>query len=104
MTSLSANAQLQGRTVYRTAGSAQTVAPATVSSLARALPQQKVEKGKVWAVFILGAAGLFAGTILLENNEKLFPAISKANKAMAMARQSQQVHPEALAPIIDQVI
>jgi hypothetical protein len=68
----------------------QVVPPATVSSLAKPLPQQKVEKGKVWAIFLVGAAGLFGGTILLENNERLFPAIAKANKAMEMARQAQQ--------------
>lgn len=70
----------------------QTVPPATVSSLARALPQQKVDKGRIWLVFILGAAGLFGGTVLLENNDRFFPAISKANKAMATARAKQEVH------------
>lgn len=70
---------------------AQTVPPATVSSLARTLPKQQVDKGRIWLICILGAAGLFGGTVLLENNEKFFPAISKANKAMAQARKQQEV-------------
>ncbi|BDA43589.1 hypothetical protein COCOBI_04-6020 [Coccomyxa sp. Obi] len=68
----------------------ETVPPATVSSLARALPKQQVDKGRIWLICILGAAGLFGGTVLLENNEKFFPAISKANKAMAQARKQQE--------------
>ena len=71
----------------------QTVPPATVSSLARALPQQKVEKGKVWLIVVAGAVTLFGAAILLENNEMLFPAIAKANKAMSQARKAQQVCP-----------
>lgn len=68
---------------------AQTVPPATVSSLARALPQQKVDKGRIWLVFILGAVGLFGATVLVENNERFFPAISKAKES---ARRYQEVH------------
>ncbi|KAK9915339.1 hypothetical protein WJX75_007841 [Coccomyxa subellipsoidea] len=48
----------------------ETVPPATVSSLARAIPQQKVDKGRIWLICLLGAAGLFVGTVLLENNER----------------------------------
>lgn len=69
----------------------QTVAPASVTSLARALPQQKVDKGKVWLIVVAGAVSLFGAAILLENNETFFPAIAKANKAMAQARKAQQV-------------
>lgn len=78
---------------------AQTIPPATVSSLARAIPQQKIDKGRIWLICILGAAGLFVGTVLVENNDKFFPAISKANKALALARKSQEVHPSSIFPI-----
>ena len=61
-----------------------------MTSLARPLKAQTVNKGKVWLVFILGAAGLFGAAVLLENNERFFPAISRANKAMAATRKAQQ--------------
>lgn len=38
---------------------------------------------------MVGAASLFGGTLLLEKNEKWFPAISKANKALEMASKMQ---------------
>ena len=62
-----------------------------MTSLARPLKAQTVNKGKVWLVFVLGAAGLFSGAILLENNERFFPAISRANKAMTATRKAMQV-------------
>lgn len=40
----------------------------------------------MWLVLTVGAATLFAGTLFLESRESLFPAIAKANKAMAMSR------------------
>ena len=59
--------------------------------MAKPLPKQGVKKGKVWAIFIGGAVSIFATTVLLENNERLFPAIKKANVASQMARQRMQV-------------
>ncbi|KAK9845963.1 hypothetical protein WJX81_007015 [Elliptochloris bilobata] len=67
-----------------------TVEPASVMSLAKPLKAQSVNKGKVWLVFVLGAAGLFSAAVLLENNERFFPAISRANKAMAATRKAMQ--------------
>ena len=69
----------------------QTVAPASVTSLAKPLTQQRVEKGKVWLIIVAGAFGLFGATVLLENNEALFPAIARANKAMAAAQKARKV-------------
>lgn len=43
---------------------------------------QKINKGRIWLLIILGASSLFSTTIVLENNESWFPAISRANKAM----------------------
>ena len=68
----------------------QTVAPASVTSLARPLPQQRVDKGKVWLIVVTGAVSLFGATVLLENNEALFPAIARANKAMAAAQREKE--------------
>ena len=70
-----------------------------MTSLARPLKAQTVNKGKVWLVFILGAAGLFGAAVLLENNERFFPAISRANKAMAATRKAQQARARA-APCV----
>ena len=61
------------------------------TQMARPLPKPQVDKGKVWAVFIGGAAFLFLGTLALENNEAFFPAISRANKASADARKAAEV-------------
>lgn len=61
----------------------QTVPADQVTSLAKPLRVQTVNKGRVWLLFILGASSLFGATILAENNETFFPAISRANKAMA---------------------
>jgi len=54
--------------------------------MARALPKQQIDKGKVWVVFIGSAASLFILTVLSENNSAWFPAIARANAAMAAAR------------------
>jgi len=43
---------------------------------------QKINKGRIWLLIILGASSLFSTTVVLENNESWFPAISRANKAM----------------------
>ena len=69
----------------------QTVTAGEATGLAKPLPKQGVKKGKVWAIFIGGAVSIFATTVLLENNERLFPAIKKANVASQMARQRMQV-------------
>jgi hypothetical protein len=46
----------------------------------------------VWVVFIGGAASLFILTVLVENNGAWFPAISRANQAMAKTKkQVEQV-------------
>ena len=69
----------------------QTVTAADAVASARPLAAQPVRKGKVWLLLAGGAAALFGGTIALENNEQLFPAIARANKAMARSREQQQV-------------
>jgi putative intracellular protease/amidase len=66
----------------------QTVSTSEALQAAKPLTQsQAVEKGKVWILLCGGAAGLFAATLLLENQSKLFPAIARANQAMAAARK-----------------
>jgi hypothetical protein len=42
----------------------------------------------VWVLFIGGAIVLFTGTLAIENNDNFFPAIARANKAMAKMRAS----------------
>ncbi len=69
----------------------QTVPAASVTAVAKPIKEQKVDKEKVWLIFILGAAGLFGGTLLLENNERFFPAIYKANLAMSQAKKAMKV-------------
>mmetsp|Transcript_26162 Transcript_26162/g.66010 ORF Transcript_26162/g.66010 Transcript_26162/m.66010 type:complete len:265 (-) Transcript_26162:132-926(-) len=65
--------------------------------------KQKVDKDKVWALFIGGAVVLFTTTIALENNTSLFPAIARANKAMAkvkkIADEAQPPQPPAAIDI-----
>ncbi|EFJ45322.1 hypothetical protein VOLCADRAFT_106049 [Volvox carteri f. nagariensis] len=56
-----------------------------VTQMARPLPKQTVDKGKIWSIFIGGAVVLFGITIVAENNETLFPAITRANRAFRMA-------------------
>lgn len=56
--------------------------------MAKPLPKQEnIDKGKVWTVFIGGAASLFLVTVAAENNKSWFPAIARANEAMALARK-----------------
>ena len=61
----------------------QTVPPDQVTSVAKPLKVQKVNKNRIWLLFVLGASTLFGVTVLAENNESWFPAISRANKALA---------------------
>ncbi len=68
----------------------QTVAPSQLTQLARPLPKQTVDKSKIWTLFLGGAGVLFVGTVLAENKEEWFPAISRANKAMEMSRKATQ--------------
>lgn len=70
--------------------SLQTVAPQEATSFARSLPQQPVNKGKVWLVFLAGATGLFGAAVAIEKNSSLFPAIAKANQAMAATKAAQK--------------
>lgn len=55
--------------------------------MARPLPKQAFDKGRVWLVFIGGAASLFLVTVAAENNEAWFPAIARANAVMAARRR-----------------
>ena len=61
----------------------QTVTADQVTTLAKPLKVQTVNKNRVWLLFVLGASSLFGVTVLAENNEAWFPAIARANKAMA---------------------
>lgn len=68
--------------------SLQTVPVAQMTQMAKPLPKQEyIDKGKVWTIFIGGAASLFAITVAAENNKSWFPAIARANEAMAIARK-----------------
>ena len=60
----------------------QTVPADQLTTMAKPLKVQQVNKGRVWLLFVLGASSLFGATVLLENNEAWFPAISRANRAM----------------------
>ncbi|KAJ9510138.1 hypothetical protein QJQ45_015619 [Haematococcus lacustris] len=68
-----------------------TVSPSQITQYAKSLPKQQVDKGRVWTVVVGGAAILFGATVLAENNEAWFPAISRANKAVKMSREAQKV-------------
>ncbi|GFH09311.1 uncharacterized protein HaLaN_04421, partial [Haematococcus lacustris] len=67
-----------------------TVSPSQITQYAKSLPKQQVDKGRVWTVVVGGAAILFGATVLAENNEAWFPAISRANKAVKMSREAQK--------------
>jgi len=68
----------------------QTVAPSEATSFARTLPKQTVNKGKIWVIFLLGATGLFGAALAIERNSKLFPAIARANQALAATKAAQK--------------
>ena len=64
-----------------------TVSAAEAVAAARPLPKPvTLNKGRVWALFGIGAAGVFAGALAAERIESLFPAIAKANRAVAESR------------------
>ncbi|GFR44479.1 hypothetical protein Agub_g5742 [Astrephomene gubernaculifera] len=65
----------------------QTVSPQVVTQMARPLPKQTVDKGKIWTVFIGGAVALFGSALLLENNEQFFPAIVRAKQATKVSEK-----------------
>eukprot|EP00892_Ulva_mutabilis_P003901 jgi/Ulvmu1/1883/UM012_0040.1 len=75
---------------------------ATMSDLQKAsqpLAPQPVDKTKIWIVLCGGAAGLFALTVLAENNKQIFPAISRANDALAAQRaQRSQATSDPVPP------
>ena len=69
----------------------QTVAPQDATSYAKPLKAQPVKKGRIWGLFLVGATGLFGGAVALERNSNFFPAIAKANQAIAATREAQKV-------------
>lgn len=69
----------------------QTVPANQVTQMARPLPKQKVDKDRVWVFCIGGAVALFLGTLAVENNDKFFPAISRANQASNMMKKAAEV-------------
>lgn len=71
-----------------------TVPANEVVTTAKPLQAQKVNKGRIWLLFVLGASTLFGATILLENNEAWFPAISRANRAMAASMKAAKIKEE----------
>ena len=73
------------------------MAPSSATEAAKALQQQPVDKGKIWLLFLGGAVTLFGGTVLLENVEALFPAISRSNKLMSDSRKQEQVSLQLLS-------
>lgn len=75
----------------------QTVPVSQVLETARPLPKQTIDKPTVWVAFIGGAIAVFGVTVLAENNEKFFPAISRANAAIAMSRKRAEVRGRAAA-------
>lgn len=73
----------------------QTVTADQATSMARPLKVQEVKKGRIWLLFVLGASSLFGITVVAENNAAWFPAIARANKAMAMSTKGVQQRDEA---------
>ena len=67
----------------------QTVTASEVSAMAKPLSVEKVEKKRIWLVFVVGAASLFVFVNVIENNPEWFPAVSRANKAMTMRRKKR---------------
>jgi len=58
--------------------------------------KQRADKGKVWQLFIGGALLIFGTTVAVENDETIFPAISRANRAMRNMYKRQQVPSDAV--------
>ena len=81
------------------------VAPSQVTQAARAIPQQQVNTGEIWALLAGGALGIFGITYFVENQDSMFPAIARANRAMRMDRPQDALAgtPEAavVPPTVD---
>lgn len=67
----------------------QTVSATEATQMAKPLKQQPVNKGRIWLLMVLGGTTLFGSTVLLENNETFFPAITKANRALKSQKKQQ---------------
>ena len=67
----------------------QTVPLQSAIEAAKPIKSQPLNKGRVWGILLLSAAALFGVTTVLENNEQLFPAIARANKAIAASRKQK---------------
>lgn len=74
-----------------------TVTPQQATDMAKPLKKQEVNKGRIWLLFVFGATALFGSTVVLENNEAWFPAISRANKAVKAARRQTEQQEAAAA-------
>ena len=73
----------------------ETLSASEALSAARPLPKQaaaaaQASESRVWAVFAVGAAGVFGGAVAAERLEALFPAIATANKAAAASRKAAE--------------
>jgi hypothetical protein len=65
----------------------QTISPSEAMQSARPLGNTpQVNKTSVWLLLCGSASVLFAATLLAENRTPLFPAITRANRAMAVQR------------------
>lgn len=72
-----------------------TVTPSEAIAAAKPLPKAPVDKGRVWLLFAVGAAAVFGAAVGAERVEALFPAIAKANKAVAASRARATVEAAA---------
>lgn len=72
----------------------QTVSATQAVNMAAPLPKQapgRIDKGKIWLAFAGGAFALFGATYALtEANSAFFPAIARANEAMAASRVQEE--------------
>jgi hypothetical protein len=72
----------------------QTISASEAVQSARPLKStETVNKGFVWVLFCGSASVLFAATLLVENRTPLFPAIARANRALATQRESASQAP-----------
>lgn len=63
-----------------------TVTPSEAIAAAKPLPKAPVDKGRIWLLFAVGAAAVFGVALAAERVEAAFPAIAKANRAVAESR------------------
>lgn len=59
--------------------------------MAKPMKKQPIDKGKVWIVFVGGAAILYCTTLLVEDRSGWFPAITKANSYLKMRSKQIEV-------------